>query len=92
MQVSSPGVGLNPQFNAHLANLMKGLENLESYSLGLIEFLNELKKMGITNLSDLASRFREGMAQLEQAKALLEKIKKVRLEIEKGEKSKEKLE
>lgn len=90
MQVSSPGVGLNPQFKAHLAKLMKGLENLESYSLGLIEFLKELKKMGITDFSDLTSRFKEGMAQLEQAKALLEKIKKVSLEIEKGKESKEK--
>ena len=91
MQVSSPGVGLNPQFKAHLAKVRSGLENLESYSLGLIEFLKELKEMGITDFSDLASRFREGMAQFEQAKTLVEKLKELSSQIEKVKKSEEKL-
>ena len=89
MQVSSPGLGLNPQFKAHLGKVLNGLENLESYSLGLVEFLNELKEMGITDFSDLASRFREGMTQLEQVKTLAENLKELDHQIEKVEKSKE---
>jgi hypothetical protein len=75
MQLSVPGIALNPQFKAHLTEVSKGLEKLEVYSMGMIGLMKDLKEMGFNNLSDLSAQFREGMAQVEESKALVKKLR-----------------
>jgi len=87
MQLSSPGLRLNPQFKAQISKVFSGLENVGSDLQAFVEFLNELKGMGITNFSDLASQFRDGMAQLKLVKTLLEKTTALNNQYEKIKKS-----
>ena len=91
MQLSSPSLKLNPQFKEQITKGLKGLENLENIATGLMGFLVELQKLGFKDFSELESKFKEGLEQIQKAKLLVEKAEALTAKIEKDKKRQKKL-
>lgn len=59
MQLNSPNLGLNPEFKAQINEAMEKLDSKDSEARKTLEFLQELKKLGITDFSVLLAQVKD---------------------------------
>ena len=76
-QLSSPTLGLNPEFKAHIDKAMDQLESKDSDATKVLKFLQELKKEGITDFPALLSQVKEIRTTYEKVQEIKEKLKEV---------------
>ena len=78
-QLSSPTLGLNPEFKAQMDQAVDQLDSKDSDASKFFGFLQELKKEGITDFSELLS-------QVKEVKSTVEKMREIKIKLEEVEK------
>jgi hypothetical protein len=86
-QLSSPWLGLNPEFKANIDVAMAQLDLKGSELMKAFEFLKTLQNEGITDFSILQSQAKEVMTVYEHIDEIKSKLKEVDIKLEKMDKS-----
>jgi hypothetical protein len=86
-QLSSPFLGLNPEFKAHIDKAMEQLDSKDSEMMKMLGLFKTLEKEGITDFSVLESQAKEVMSVYAHIDEIKAKLKVVDSKLEKVEKS-----
>jgi hypothetical protein len=86
MQLSSPMTGINPEFKNQINKSLEALEEKDSELMKFLTFLQELKKMGVTDFSALVSQTREVIGVYEKLEEIKAKLKQVEEKLDSNKK------
>jgi predicted transcriptional regulator len=82
-QLSSPTLGLNPEFKAHMDNAMDQLDSKDSDARKVLKFLQGLRNEGITDFSALLSQVKEIRTTYEKVQQIKNKLEEVERKLNK---------